>query len=214
MQTWKSPGSRSREKSRCRRVGECGGARPARLRRWPAWSGERLPGRPRLPQCARAARVHVGRGARCPAGDRGGECGGADPSASSGSRGRWPSSAPSGPCRPALMRIRRALALRPDAAVLAVGSRDDGATVSAAVAAGARGLVRWNSSPVVILSLVNTLTAMCFEEPSNDPRARVSSPTCPSARRCSCGWGIYRPTSGATQNMAMANCETGHARSL
>ena len=67
--------------------------------------------------------------------------------------------------------IRRVLALRPDAAVVAVGSRDDGATVSAAVAAGARGFVRWDASPVVILSLVNTLTAMCFEEPSNDPRA-------------------------------------------
>ena len=61
--------------------------------------------------------------------------------------------------------IRRLLAVRPSVAVIAVGSADDCATASAAVAAGARGFVRWDTSAVVTLSLVHALTAVSTTEP-------------------------------------------------
>ena len=60
--------------------------------------------------------------------------------------------------------IRRLLAVRPSVAVIAVGSADDCATASAAVAAGARGFVRWDASAVVTLSLVHALTAVSTTE--------------------------------------------------
>ena len=62
--------------------------------------------------------------------------------------------------------IRRVLTLRPATAIVAVGSADDQATASAAVAAGARGFVRWDASPVVTLSLVHALAAAGPPAPS------------------------------------------------
>jgi DNA-binding NarL/FixJ family response regulator len=62
--------------------------------------------------------------------------------------------------------IHRVLSFRPGAAIIAVGSADDCATASAAVAAGARGFLRWDASPVVVLSLVHALTAVSISEPS------------------------------------------------
>ncbi len=55
--------------------------------------------------------------------------------------------------------IRRVLALRPGAAIIAVGSYDDCATVRAAVAAGVRAYVRWDASPLVALGLVHAIDA-------------------------------------------------------
>jgi DNA-binding NarL/FixJ family response regulator len=66
--------------------------------------------------------------------------------------------------------IRRLLAVRPTAAVIAVGSADDCVTAGAAVAAGARGFLRWDASAVVTLSLVHALTAVSTTEPSRVPR--------------------------------------------
>ncbi len=68
--------------------------------------------------------------------------------------------------------IRRVLALRPGAPIIAVGSADDRATVGAVVAAGARGFLRWDASPGVIRSLVHALEAESTTEPS---RARPGS---------------------------------------
>jgi DNA-binding NarL/FixJ family response regulator len=67
--------------------------------------------------------------------------------------------------------ICRVLAVRPDSAIIAVGAADDHATASAAVAAGARGFVRWDAPPVVMLSLVHALTAAPTTDPSTAPRA-------------------------------------------
>jgi DNA-binding NarL/FixJ family response regulator len=66
--------------------------------------------------------------------------------------------------------IRRVLALRPGAPVIAVGSADDRATVGAVVAAGARGFLRWDASPGVIRSLVHALAEGSTTGPSASRR--------------------------------------------
>jgi DNA-binding NarL/FixJ family response regulator len=93
--------------------------------------------------------------------------------------------------------IRRVLALRPGAAIIAVGSHDDCATASAAVAAGARGFVRWDASPVVTLSLVHALTTMSFVEPS------------PVRRASRIDGSITRPGSSPQQDGALADPGAG-----
>ena len=72
--------------------------------------------------------------------------------------------------------IRRVLALRPGAPVIAVGSADDRATVGAVVAAGARGFLRWDASPGVIRSLVHALAAESTTEPSTARRSSRATP--------------------------------------
>ncbi|MDT7741185.1 MAG: hypothetical protein QOE59_263 [Actinomycetota bacterium] len=67
--------------------------------------------------------------------------------------------------------IRRVLAVRPGVAIIAVGSADDCATASAAVAAGVRGFVRWDAPPAVTLSLVHALSAVSTMEPSTARRS-------------------------------------------
>jgi DNA-binding NarL/FixJ family response regulator len=66
--------------------------------------------------------------------------------------------------------VRRVLAVRPGVAIIAVGSADDCATANAAVAAGARGFVRWDAPSVVTMSLVHALTAESSAGPSTAGR--------------------------------------------
>jgi DNA-binding NarL/FixJ family response regulator len=65
--------------------------------------------------------------------------------------------------------IRDVLALCPGAAVVAVGSREDAPTIGAAVAAGAVGFLRWDASPSLAFTLIQSLTGPC---PTRLPRTR------------------------------------------
>ena len=81
--------------------------------------------------------------------------------------------------------IRQVLAVRPGTAIIAVGAADDHATASATVAAGARGFVRWDAPPVVMLSLVHALTAAPTTDSSTARRgsdAPAADPMGPGAR--------------------------------
>jgi DNA-binding NarL/FixJ family response regulator len=57
--------------------------------------------------------------------------------------------------------IREVLDLCPDAVVVAVGSREDAPTIGAAVAAGAVGFLRWDASPSLAFTLIQSLTGPC-----------------------------------------------------
>ena len=57
--------------------------------------------------------------------------------------------------------IREVLALCPGAVVVAVGSREDAPTIGAAVAAGAAGFLRWDASPSLALTLIQSVTGPC-----------------------------------------------------
>ena len=72
--------------------------------------------------------------------------------------------------RTGVAAIQRVLVRRPGAAIIAVGAADDCGTASAAVAAGARGFVRWDAPAVVVRSLVQALTVTAAPEPSRAPR--------------------------------------------
>ncbi|MFC5062985.1 helix-turn-helix transcriptional regulator [Actinomycetospora atypica] len=77
--------------------------------------------------------------------------------------------------RAGVTAVERLLAHRPGAAVIAVGAADDCGTASAAVAAGARGFVRWDAEPVVVRSLVHALAVTAGPEPSRARRGPDAS---------------------------------------
>jgi DNA-binding NarL/FixJ family response regulator len=64
--------------------------------------------------------------------------------------------------------IRHVLTRRPDAVVVAVGAREDAPTIGVALAAGALGFLRWDASPSLAFTLIQSLTG-----PSS---ARLSRP--------------------------------------
>jgi DNA-binding NarL/FixJ family response regulator len=64
---------------------------------------------------------------------------------------------PHGPASTGADVVQRVLARRSGAVILVVGSADDARPVSAAVASGAVGFVRWDASPALVRTLVDSL---------------------------------------------------------
>jgi DNA-binding NarL/FixJ family response regulator len=71
---------------------------------------------------------------------------------------------------------RRLLGVDPSATVLVMGAPDDGPTIAAAIAVGARGYLRWDATPVE-LAVGLAQSALDGELPGPRPRASVRAPT-------------------------------------
>ena len=68
-----------------------------------------------------------------------------------------------------ILAIRRVLAVRPGATVVAVGAREDATSAEGAIAVGARGFLSWDASPTAIRTLIHALTGKCSAElPASD----------------------------------------------
>jgi two-component system nitrate/nitrite response regulator NarL len=65
-----------------------------------------------------------------------------------------------GPASGGVDVVRAVLASRSDAVILVVGSVEDARPASAAVAAGAVGFVRWDASPALVRTLVDSLAGL------------------------------------------------------
>lgn len=70
---------------------------------------------------------------------------------------------------------RRLLGVDPTATVLVFGAPDDGLTIAAAVAVGARGFLRWDATPVE-LAIGFAQVALDGEAPGPRPRAVARTP--------------------------------------